>query len=199
MSAIKAGCMAIRASHARQRGATVVEFALIVIVFLTFIFGIVEVARLMFAFNTLQESTRRAASAAATSGFGNTGQMDDIRRRAIFRNDAGFLPLMPEVTDRAIRIDYMWMQLGSSGGFTLQAIPAGSEPASAMQNKNNCILDPYSSSCVQFVRVRVCDPQNTAECTPVNFKALTSIVTLPIPLPLATTIVRAQSLGYSPN
>lgn len=198
MSAINAGSGSKRSPGPRQRGATVVEFALIIVVFLMFIFGIIEVARLMFAFNTLQESTRRAASAAATSGFADGGQMDSIRRRAIFRNTAGFLPLMPEVTDQAIRIDYLWLQRSGSGAFSLQAMATGSEPASAEQNMANCMLDPYSANCIQFVRARVCDPQNTADCTPLNFKALTALVALEVPLPVATTIVRAQSLGYSP-
>lgn len=199
MLAIDSGVNRRDAFQCRQSGAAAVEFALIIMVFLMFVFGIIEVARLMFAFNTLQESSRRAASAAATSGFGDSAQMDYIRRRAIFRTTAGFLPLIPEVTDQAIRIDYMWLQRSATGEFAMQPMPAASTPASAIENNANCMLDPYSATCVQLVRVRVCDPRNTAECTPINFKALTSIVPLDIPLPLATTIVRAQSLGYSPN
>ena len=46
----------------RQRGVAAVEFALVVIIFLTLLFGIIELARSMYVFNTLKEVTRRAAN-----------------------------------------------------------------------------------------------------------------------------------------
>nr|WP_305907145.1 TadE family protein [Methylomarinum sp. Ch1-1]MDP4519872.1 pilus assembly protein [Methylomarinum sp. Ch1-1] len=48
-----------------QRGASMVEFALIALVFFTLIFGIIEFARVMFVYNTLVEATRRGARVAA--------------------------------------------------------------------------------------------------------------------------------------
>src|SRR5512139_2639955 len=45
----------------RQRGASIVEFAFIAMMFFTLLFGIVEFGRLFFNINSVQEITRRAA------------------------------------------------------------------------------------------------------------------------------------------
>lgn len=47
----------------KATGVFAVELAIVVLVFFTIIFGVVELARLMYVFNTLQEVTRRAARA----------------------------------------------------------------------------------------------------------------------------------------
>ena len=47
-----------------QAGTTAVEFAITSIFFFLLVFGILELARIMYVFNTLQEVTRRAAAAA---------------------------------------------------------------------------------------------------------------------------------------
>ncbi len=182
-----------------QHGAAAIEFALIVIVFFAFIFAIIELARLLYAYNTLQDSTRRAASAASTSAFGNAAEMDKIRQKAVFRTSSGILPLMPEVSDESVRIDYLWLQRGADAAFSMQPVAQALLPASAAQNNANCLADPYSPTCVQLVRARICDPQNTSDCIPIKFRTLTTIVRLEVPLPTAPTIVKAQSLGFIPN
>jgi Flp pilus assembly protein TadG len=48
-----------------QRGAAMVEFALIALLFFMLLFGIIEFARAMFVYNTLVEATRRGARVAA--------------------------------------------------------------------------------------------------------------------------------------
>ena len=67
MSDIKSEIRRIRMSRrpgVTQAGTTAVEFAVLSILFFTIIFGIIEVTRLLFVYNTLQEVTRRAAVAA---------------------------------------------------------------------------------------------------------------------------------------
>ena len=49
----------------RQRGITTVEFALIGLIALVTLFAVVEVARVFFVFNALEEATRRGARVAA--------------------------------------------------------------------------------------------------------------------------------------
>jgi hypothetical protein len=48
-----------------QKGAAMVEFALIALLFFILLFGIIEFARAMFVYNTLVEATRRGARTAA--------------------------------------------------------------------------------------------------------------------------------------
>jgi len=199
MSATKSTTPQRRSRPSRQGGAAAVEFALIVIVFFMFIFAIIELARLLYAYNTLQDSTRRAAGAASTSGFGNPAELDKIRQSAVFRTSSGTLPLMPEISDESVRIDYLWLQRGADGSFSMQPVTQASVPASAAQNTANCLMDPYSASCVQLVRARICDPKTTGDCVPINFRPLTSIVQLEVPLPTAPTVVKAQSLGFNPD
>ncbi len=72
--------MPARAS--KQQGVAAVEFAVIVIFFLILLFGVLEMARLVYLFNTLQEVTRRAASIAVNSAF-DTDAQGDVRKRAL--------------------------------------------------------------------------------------------------------------------
>ena len=49
----------------RQKGTTTVEFAVVAALLLTLLFGVIEVGRAMFVWNTLNEATRRGARVAA--------------------------------------------------------------------------------------------------------------------------------------
>ena len=182
-----------------QQGATVVEFALIVSVFLMFIFLILEIARLMFLYNTLQVVTRRAASGSAVSDFSKSADMDLLRQRAIFRTTPGSLVLMPELTDNAVRIDYLSLSRGSDGTLTMQSVGGGSAPSSPGENRKNCKNGMYAANCLRFVRVRICDPSDTGSCTPIKFSPLFSMISTATHLPVATTITPLQSLGATPN
>jgi hypothetical protein len=178
-----------------QRGAAAVEFALIAVALFMFVFAVIELARLMFLYNTLPEVTRRAASAAANADFTRSDDLDRVRWHALFRDSPGGLMLMDELTDQSIRIDYMAVQRNSDGSFNMVPIPTGSLPSSAAENRKVCLVNPNSSSCIRIVRVRVCKPGNLADCEPMQFQSLTSFVTLSVPLPIATTLAKAQSLG----
>jgi hypothetical protein len=50
--------------RSRQRGTTTVEFAIIAALFLVVLFGVIEVGRALFVWNTLTEATRRGARVA---------------------------------------------------------------------------------------------------------------------------------------
>jgi Flp pilus assembly protein TadG len=183
----------------RQAGSTLIEFALIVLVFLAFLFAVIDMARLMFLTNTLQEATRRAASFSSTSNPDSAASYNDIRNQAIFRNSPGGIMLMPELTDKAVRIDYLSIRRDSSGAYSMQEIPGGLIPSDLAQNRHNCVVDPYASNCIRLVRARICDPINSAVCEPMKFKPLLNLFDFEVPLPIATTISRGQSFGYSAN
>ena len=181
-----------------QTGVTIVEFALLVLVFFAFIIGVIDMARLMFLYNTLQETTRRAANGAAVTDPGNSALMDKVRQKAIFRDSEGGLVLMAGLTDRAIRIDYLSVARDASGVYSMQ-VNAAAATSSEAANRRACLIDPYGPSCVRLVRARVCDPQFTATCEPMKMRSSIRFFNFQIPLPVATTIAKAQSFAQGAN
>lgn len=51
-------------AHRQQQGATIIEFALVLMVFLTFFFGILDFARMLWTWNAANEATRWGARVA---------------------------------------------------------------------------------------------------------------------------------------
>lgn len=171
-----------------EAGTTSVEFSLLALVFFTFVLGIMEVARLLFVYNTLQEVTRRAAAAAVNVYPSDTAAIDKLKQQAVFRDSPGELVLATPVTDKSIRIDYL--------GYDLSVIPQGSWPSNAAINKMTCSANPHASNCIRFVRVQVCDPGETGSCIPVTTTTLIPLVAVPVRYHKATTIATAETLGY---
>ena len=181
----------------RQAGAFTVELALVLFLFLAMVFTIIEVSRALYMWNTLQEVTRRAARSAATTNFKDGAAMTQLRREAIFRSTSGELAFGAPITDQHIVIDYMALTNQNGGGTTQMPIPHSDMPGCPVRNRIICSADSGDTSCVRFVRVRICQPGSN--CTPVPYKTMLPLVDLPLNLPMATTIVRAQSLGYAPG
>src|SRR5437868_14035038 len=107
MSPINRPSRAGRASPGRQSGAFVVEFALLVLLFFIMVFFVIEMARLVYMWNTLVQVSRDAASAAATTDFSDKVALSTLSQKAIFRGNAGPLVLGAPITDAYVRIDYM--------------------------------------------------------------------------------------------
>ena len=63
----------------RQRGATIVEFALGLILFLTFLFGILDFSRMLFTWNAASEAARAGARYAVVCD--NTGDAAEVLAR----------------------------------------------------------------------------------------------------------------------
>lgn len=196
-----------RPHGARRRadGVAAVEFALLALVFFTFVFGIMEVARLIYVYNTLQEVTRRAAASAVTIFPRDTTRLDAARYDAVFRSSPGGLMLAPPITSDYVRIDYMALTRDSSGAMSLVEIPAGSLPTCPGQNRQICTGNPNAPNCVRFVRARICDPSVAGDCVPATSDAVFPLPLLrPVPgltvrLHMATTIAYAEMLGYVPG
>lgn len=178
-----------------QRGVAAVEFAILAIVFFTLVFGVLELARVMYLFNILQEVTRRAAVLASTSGF-DQGTVDAIRTQALFADKNGNLVFGEPVTPAHLKIDYLSIARDpATGAVTPQAASTPADPAT---NHLNCLTNPYAASCIRLVRVRVCQPGGGNDCTAVPYKMLFPLIKIPgLMLPRSETIVPAQSLGYT--
>lgn len=182
-----------------QRGATAVEFALAIPLFLLFIFALLEFARLIYLLNTVQEITRRAARAAAVGDFSSAAKLAAIQQDAVFRSSPGGLPAGGAITDRYVKIDYLWQ----SAAGVLQPLTA--LPASPAANVRNCALDPHASNCIRFVRARLCLPDT--DCEPVPYEALLPLLdpiyklngVALLHLPPSTTLARAEALGFRPG
>lgn len=183
---------------AAQLGVAAVEFAMVAVVFFTIVFGVIELARLIYVFNTLQEVTRRAATAAANTDPSDTSAMDKVRQKAIFRNDAGTLALADPITDQHVRIDYLSLTRDATG-LHMTPIQTTSVPSCPADNHKTCVSDPNCPTCIRFVRVRICDPANTSDCDPVRYTPLVSLINMPFDIPISTTIVAAETLGFKPG
>jgi hypothetical protein len=182
-----------------QDGAATVEFAMLAIVFLAFIFGIVELARAMYLYNTLQEVTRRAAKEAASTNFKDGDALKRLRYLSVMRDTPGTLPLGTPVTDEYVRIDYLALVRNSDGSLKMEKIAAGALPADPAANRMTCLTNPHAASCIRFVQVQICDPAVTATCARIQYQMLFPLIQLPLPLPRATTIATAESLGFIPG
>lgn len=180
-------------------GAYMVEFALVIPLFLLVIFGVLEVARAMYLFNTLEVVTRRAADLAANTDFTDESAKDAIRQTSIFRTSPGALILGSPITDAHIRIDYLAAVRASDKSITLTEIPAAALPACPTRNRIICLNNPNDPGCIRFVRVRMCDPNNTSDCTGIPYKTIVPLVDLALTIPPMMTITPAETLGFTPG
>jgi len=177
----------------RQQGIAAVELAVVLVIFLTLIFGVIEFARAMYVCNTLQEVTRRAAALATSTDFSDGAAMQRVRERAIFRTSPGSLMFAEPITDANVNIDYLAITRSGTSLVTTP-IPSGSLPASPARNLQVCMSDPYDAGCIRLVRVRICASGGT-QCNPVPYKTIVSLIRIPFSLPFSTTITSAETLG----
>jgi len=176
----------------RQAGSVAVEFALVAIIFFTVVFATLELARMEFLLNTLEEVTRRAAAAAANVDYRDTTALQKVQTDAVFRNSSGPLALGTPVTSDNVKIDYLSVSTATwdvSHMSTLPACPAG--------NRLNCTTDPNANNCIRFVRARVCASMDSGgNCETLPYQTVFPFLNLSgIKLPSAETIVPAGTLG----
>src|SRR5438067_1707133 len=176
----------------RQAGSVAIEFALVALVFFTIVFATLELARMEFLLNTLEEVTRRAAAAAANADYRDAAAMQKVQTDAVFRSSPGPLALGVPVTSGNVKIDYLSISKASwdlKHVTTLPACPAG--------NRSNCMTDPDADNCIRFVRARVCaSMDDSGNCDLLPYQAVFPFLNLSgMKLPAAETIVPAGSLG----
>jgi len=176
----------------RQTGTVAVEFSLVAIIFFTVVFGTLELARVEYLLNTLEEVTRRAAIAAANVDYRSASELQKVQSDAVFRTSPGPLALGDPVTANNVTIDYLWLSKANwelEHMSTLPQCPAG--------NRANCMTNPYAGNCIRFVRARVCASMDGAgNCDRLPYKMVFPFLDLSkMKLPAAETIVPAGSLG----
>jgi hypothetical protein len=170
-----------------QRGAAIVEFALVALIFFALVLGTMEFGRLLYLWNTVQEVTRRAAREAVVRDF-NT-QISAIQREAIFRpgsSGAVFLPAGLEISNTQIQINYL------NGTFS-QASPMPLDPA---DNFSACNDVTRASSCIRFVEACVA---TNGTCTgSLTYAPMVGLFSfLAISIPVSSVVMPAESLGFS--
>jgi Flp pilus assembly protein TadG len=187
-----------RLIRGNQRGVAAVEFALIAVVFFTLLFGIIEFARAMYIFNTLQEVTRRAAAAAVNTDFKNSVDLDEVRWNAVFRDTAGPLMFAQPITDENVRIDYLSIT-NSGPDLTMTPITTATLPSSPERNRLVCAENSNDPQCIRLVRVRVCTKGEGDSCGAVPYQTIIPLISLPVMMPTSTTIMTAETLGFKPG
>jgi Flp pilus assembly protein TadG len=176
----------------RQAGSVAVEFALVAIIFFMVVFATLELARMEFLLNTLEEVTRRAAAAAANVDYRDTTALQKVQTDAVFRTSSGPLALGTPVTSDNVKIDYLSVSKATWDVSHMSTLP--SCPAA---NRLNCTTDPDADNCIRFVRARVCASMDSAgNCTTLPYQMIFPFLDLSgMKLPSAETIVPAGTLG----
>ena len=78
----------------KQSGATIVEFALVLIIFLTFFLGILDFARMLWTWNAANEATRWGARVSVVCDKGATAVLTNMRK------------FLPQLTAANVQIDW---------------------------------------------------------------------------------------------
>lgn len=192
---MRPGCR--HSDHERQRGATAVEFAIGATAFLMLVFGMIEVARAMYLWNTLASATRVAARAAAITDFNDATAMSGLLDRAVFKSVEGDLPMGDGIDGTYLQVDYV-----QSDGRT-RVSPMPRCPA---ENVVECTRDPEGSSCIRFVRVQLCAAAPAADgscAAPVPFEPMLAFEGLfpkgVMKYPTFAAVTPAGTLGYVPG
>ena len=180
----------------RQCGVAMVEFALIAPIFFLLLFGAIEFGRLLYLWNTVQEVTRNAARQAVVTDFRNlvvspntVGEIDMIKRSAVFRTSPGALPGSGDLTDAKVRIRYL----------NDKFIEVNTNTLSPADNVANCAPSPPLANCIAFVEVCVSEDANCAIGVP--FHPLVGYLSLlaDVHIPPSTMRMPAESLGFRPG
>jgi Flp pilus assembly protein TadG len=106
---------AMRATHTKdgERGAALLEFAIGATIFVSAMFGVLEVGRMLWVHNSLVDATRRAARYAVNQGTSTSAQTG-AKNMAVYGNAAGTgQPLVQDLTVSQVKITYTNFELGA--------------------------------------------------------------------------------------
>ena len=164
-------------SNQKQRGVAAVEFALVALLFFTILLAIIEIGRMLFIYNTMQEMTRRGAREAVVRWVDSASQAE-IKSIALFNATA--MPASPDVTAANITITYL-----QKDGVTAVA----SFPADPGDNISACGNSARVANCIYNVRVSITGATFTPMIGLFDF--------LSMPLPSSEVTMHAESLGFT--
>lgn len=153
-----------------ERGQTLVEFALVVMIFLVVMFGLVEFARALWTWNTIVQATRAGARFAVVE-IPNLANDDAIKNYVVYLNSAGTGdPVLPGLTTSNVTVSFRKIDLGS-GAY----VPP---PNNGAGQPNKYLAD--------VVQVGI---------TGYNFNFVVPIIGTSITLPAFTTTLSLEGLG----
>lgn len=116
-----------------QRGQTLVEFALVVMVFLVVMFGLLEFARALWTWNTIVQATRAGARFAVVET-PNPANNDAIKNYVVYLNSAGTgAPVLPGLTTSNVTVSFQKIDPTSVSGAYVSPPPANKFQADVVQ------------------------------------------------------------------
>lgn len=181
-------------SFHRQRGASAVEFAFIVVIFLTLLFGTVEFGRLFFNINSVQEVTRRAAREQVVRWVSATGAVQRIAVLQPGSTGTVYYPGAIDITNERVQLSFHTSYPNAVSGTNATGL------TTPQANLNKCLLS--NADCIRFVRATLSNSANPSlSCEPsslVNFNVLAPYMPFVgnvVPLPCSTVIMPAEALG----
>ena len=152
-----------------QRGQTLVEFALVVMVFLVIVFGLLEFARGLWTWNTIVQATRAGARFAVVETPSTTDI--EIKNYVVYLNSAGTGdPVLPGLTSSNITVSF-WKIDPNTGNYV-------APPNNGLGQPNKYLAD------VVLVGI-----------TGYNFNFVVPIFGTSITLPAFTTSLSLEALG----
>ncbi|HEV8431343.1 MAG TPA: TadE family protein [Pyrinomonadaceae bacterium] len=94
----------VKRFNSRERGATMVEFAIAVTVFLTSMFGVIEFGRALWVHNALTDAARRGARYATLH---TPAEIANVKNVVVYGDEAGgSQPLVPNLTAENVTVNY---------------------------------------------------------------------------------------------
>ena len=155
----------VRPSQNPQRGQTLVEFALVVLIFLMVLFGILEFSRALWTYNTIVQATRAGARFAVVELPSVTNQT--VKNYVVYHNSAGTgNPVLPGLDTSNVTVTYTRID------------PNTGNPIAA-----TTLQDKYNSA---YVQVGI---------TGYTFNFLVPILGTSITLPAFNTTLQLEGLG----
>jgi Flp pilus assembly protein TadG len=160
-----------------QRGAAMVEFALIALLFFMILFGIIEFARAFFVYNTLVEATRRGARVAAVCPV-SAGGITQVKQVTIFDTPGGSSTPLLGLTENNIRVSYF--------NSAMAVVASDTSPLAS-------VIDPVYDQ-IAFVQVSIDQGANAFQHT-----LIIPLIYDSFNVPSITTVLPSESLGRVTN
>jgi Flp pilus assembly protein TadG len=90
--------------HSRERGATLVEFSIAAVVFLTAMFAVIEFGRALWVHNALSDAARRGARYAVIHSADDANAVKNV---VVYGNPAGgSKPMVPNLSTANVSVNY---------------------------------------------------------------------------------------------
>lgn len=179
-----------------ERGASIIEFALVAFVFFLIMWGIFEFGRAFYVRNSLQHLTRCIAREAVVL---KPSLYTTAKERCLLNNTWPFYQLAPTDLRSAFTIVYV-TDVANGTGLSEAAVAGGSyDPGSGVAGMDQLLVCPSGANCIQRVDVRLNTDSDAFE-TYQQFGLLKAWLpwTGEIFEPPSTTSMPAEALGFNP-